>query len=101
MKLIELLHMLNSALKCETLAIVFSLVLLALMLALCFLSCSRLCTDCSLVSVALLVIFSNWLCQTNFGRLFSWLDTHVHKIYTLSALVVHQLDIVGIPSSEV
>ena len=26
-----------------------------------FLSCSRLCTVCSLVSVALLVVFSNWL----------------------------------------
>ena len=43
------------------------------MLPLC---CSRLCTVCSLVSVALLVVFSNWLGQANFAPL-------CHKIYTL------------------
>ena len=51
-------------LKCETLGailqvIVCSLVLLALMPTLCLLSC----TVCSLVSVAILVVFSNWFGQ--------------------------------------
>ena len=30
----------------------------------------------------------SWLCQANYALFFSWLERHVGKIYTLSALVV-------------
>ena len=64
------------ALKCETLgAILHCLVSLALMLALCFLSCSRLCTVCSLVSVAPLAI---WLGQANCTRRFYTCSQDLH-----------------------
>ena len=74
------------ALKCETLGailqvIVCSLVLLALMLTLCLLSCSCLCTVCSLVSVALLVVFSNWLGQAIL-LCFSLGSTHMFTRFT-------------------
>ena len=45
-------------------------------------------------------IMQHYIRQAKFSRLFSSLETHVHKIYTLSALVLQQLDI-DLPFSEV
>ena len=79
-------------LKCETLGAILHYSLLA----------SFTGPNASFVELASMhSLLTSFSCSfSRFAWLFSWLNTHVHKIYTLSALVVQQLDIVDIPCSE-